>query len=293
MKTNSNMWHAKGIWLKGNTHTHTTASDGVCTPAEIASEYKRHGYDFVFLTDHEKRTVPDQTIRKPLLIPAEEIHFSQRYKGYEYHFVCLGLKKEWAAGSCRSPMQVLARARREGAFIILAHPYWCGVPSHKCVYQGGLTCPGVEVYNKVCDRGIAKGYSSVHWDDLLDAGHRVLGFAVDDAHARSDIAGGWIMVKARNCTPATILSAIRNGSFYSSQGPEIKSIVIRGREIKVTCSPVARINFITNRNEGCSISTAMKSLTNAVWTAPKGKRYVRIELVSASGKMAWSNPIFF
>jgi len=289
MKTHSNMWNDKGIWLKGNIHTHTTNSDGACTPGEIASEYKRHGYDFVFLTDHEKRTVPDAAIRKPLLIPAEEIGIS--YKGFCYHFVCLGLKKAWASGSFHSPMQVLERARREGVFVIQAHPYWCGTPSHKCVYQGGLTCPGIEVYNKVCDRGIAKGYSSVHWDDLLDAGHRILGFAVDDAHSRSDIAGGWIMVKARNRTPEAILAAIRNGSFYSSQGPVIKAIVIRGREIKITCSPVKRINFITNRSSGRSFSTVVESLTKAVWTAPS--RYVRIELVSATGARAWSNPMFF
>ena len=291
MKIHNNMWNDKGVWLKGNIHTHTTNSDGVCTPAEIASEYKRHGYDFVFLTDHEKRTVPDETIRKPLLIPAEEIGFA--YKGYEHHFVCLGLKKAWASVSFHSPMQVLARARREGVFIVQAHPYWCGIPSHKCVYQGGLTCPGLEVYNKVCDRGIAKGYSAVHWDDLLDAGHRISGFAVDDAHLRSDIAGGWIMVKAGNRTPGTILAAIRNGSFYSSQGPAIKSIVIRGREIKVACSPVRRINFITNRSGGSSISAATPRLKEAVWTVPKGKTYARIELVDVFGKVAWSNPIFF
>jgi len=291
MKTNSNMWNDKGIWLKGNIHTHTINSDGKCTPGELALEYERHGYDFVFLTDHDKRTVPDERIRKPLLIPAEEIAFS--FKGYGYHFVCLGLKKEWPAGSCRSPMQVLARARREKVFIVQAHPYWCGTPSHKCVYPRGLTCPGVEVYNKVCDRLNGKGYSNVHWDDLLDAGHRILGFAVDDAHLRSDIAGGWIMVKAVNRTPDAILTAIRNGNFYSSQGPEIKSIVIRGREIKVTCSPVTRINFITNRSSGCSIFAATPKLKEAVGTVPKGNTYARIELVGASGKIAWSNPIYF
>ena len=291
MQTNGNMWNAKGIWLKGNTHTHTINSDGKCTPAEIASAYKRHGYDFVFLTDHEKRTVPDETTGKPLLIPAEEIAFA--YKGHGYHFVCLGIKKAWASGSFHSPMQMLARARREGVFIVQAHPYWCGIPSNRCVYQADLTCPGMEVYNKVCDRLNGKGYANVHWDDLLDAGHRILGFAADDAHLRSDIAGGWIMVKARNRTPETILSAIRNGSFYSSQGPEIKAIVIRGREIKVACSPVTRINFITNRASGSSISAATPRLKEAVWTVPKGNTYARIELVGTSGKMAWSNPIFF
>lgn len=291
MKIN-NMWNDKGVWLKGNTHTHTANSDGECTPREIAAEYKRHGYDFVFLTDHDKRTVPEAGIQKPLLIPAEEIVFS--YKSHCYHFVCLGLKKAWAQASFRSPMQMLARARREGVFIIQAHPYWCGVPSNKCVYPGNLACPGMEVYNKVCDRLNGKGYSNVHWDDLLDAGHRVLGFAADDAHARSDIAGGWIMVKARSCSPGAILAAIRNGSFYATQGPEIKSVVIRGLEIKVNCSPVKRINFVVNRWSGCVLPAKGKNLTAGVWTAPKGKDYyVRIELMDAAGKMAWSNPIYF
>jgi len=139
----------------------------------------------------------------------------------------------------------------------------------------------------------AKGYSNVHWDDLLDAGHHMLGFAADDTHNVTHIGGGWIMVKAGNRTPAAILAAIRNGSFYSSQGPEIKSIAIRGREIKVACSPIMRVNFVANRYEGCTISAAMNSMTSAVWTVPRGKKYVRVELVSASGKMAWSNPIFF
>jgi len=291
MATNRNMWTEKGTWLKGNIHTHTTNSDGKCTPEEIALEYGRNNYDFVFLTDHEKLTTPHKKIPKPLIIPAEEIAFS--FKGCGYHFVCLGLKKEWKSESFHSPMQLLGRARREGVFIVLAHPYWCGTPSHKCVYPGGLACPGVEIYNNVSDRMNGKGYSSVHWDDLLDAGHRIVGFAVDDTHNTSNIASGWIVVKAKARTPDAILAAIRKGHFYSSQGPEIKSIVIRGREIKTACSPVMRINFITNGWEGRSIFAAVEGLTEAVWTVPQGKRYVRIEFVSASGKIAWSNPIFF
>jgi len=287
---NTNMWTGKGIWLRGNIHAHTTNSDGKCTPEELALEYGRHGYDFVFFTDHEKITVPKEKIKKPLMIPAEEIAFA--FKGYDYHFVCLGLKKEWKSKSFRSPMQLLKRARREGVFVVQAHPYWCGIPSHQCVYPGGLTCPGVEIYNTVCDRMIAKGYSSIHWDDLLDAGHRLLGFAVDDTHRPGDIAGGWIMVKARNRSPDAILAAIRNGNFYSSQGPEFKSITVSRREIKIACSPVMRINFITNRSGGCSIFAAAPKMREAVWTVPKGNTYVRIELVSVFGKIAWSNPIY-
>jgi len=289
--TDGNIWTGKGIWLKGNTHTHTTNSDGILKPEEIALEYSRHGYDFVFLTDHNKRTIPDKEIVKPLLIPAEEIALS--YKGNIYHFVCLGLKKEWETSSFKSPMQLLNRAHREGVFIVQGHPYWCGVPSHSYVFRGKLTCPGMEVYNTICDLTRGKGYSSVHWDDLLDAGHRILGLAVDDTHSAAHIAGGWIMVKAKKCTPGAIFTAIRKGKFYSSQGPVIKSIIKHNREIRISCSPVARINFMANRYRGHCFFAKTGKLKSASWLIPKGYRYVRIELVDASGKMAWSNPIYF
>ncbi len=291
MKTKRDMWNDKGIWLRGNTHAHTTNSDGTCSAEAIGLEYGRHGYDFVFLTDHDHRTVPSKKIKKPLLIPAEEVHFT--YKGYCYHFVCLGLKKAWPCHSFHSPMQLLARARRENVFIVQAHPYWCGYPSRECIFPGKLTCPALEVYNNVCDILNDKGYANVHWDDVLDAGHRILGLAVDDTHNAGHVAGGWIMVKAASRSPEAILSAIRKGNFYSSQGPEIKSIVVSGREVRINCSPVGRVNFISNRSDGCTISAAIDSLTSAVWTAPRGKRYVRIEIVSTTGKTAWSNPVYF
>jgi len=39
-------------WFKGNTHTHTLNSDGDSTPDEVVRWYREHGYQFVFLTDH-------------------------------------------------------------------------------------------------------------------------------------------------------------------------------------------------------------------------------------------------
>jgi len=39
-------------WFKGNTHTHTLWSDGDDLPESVADWYKRHGYDFLVLSDH-------------------------------------------------------------------------------------------------------------------------------------------------------------------------------------------------------------------------------------------------
>ena len=41
-----------GVWLKGNPHSHTTVSDGMYTPMELATMYREHGYDFLSMTDH-------------------------------------------------------------------------------------------------------------------------------------------------------------------------------------------------------------------------------------------------
>ena len=43
---------SEGLWLKGNLHSHTTVSDGVYEPAEMAMDYRAHGYDFISMTDH-------------------------------------------------------------------------------------------------------------------------------------------------------------------------------------------------------------------------------------------------
>jgi hypothetical protein len=48
------LFHAKPTyrWYKGNFHCHSQWSDGVDLPEVVVSEYKRHGYDFLSLTDH-------------------------------------------------------------------------------------------------------------------------------------------------------------------------------------------------------------------------------------------------
>lgn len=285
-----NPFKKKGIWLKGNTHTHTRGSDGLMTVSEVARAYKRHGYDFVFLTDHWHRTLPSERLPKvPLLIPAEEIDFGM---GTDmYHVVCLGLRHEWKRKIFRSWNELRRKARREKVLLILAHPYWSGTRSEQVL--AARLFPGVEVYNAVCDVLNAKGYGGSYWDDLLDAGQPVAGFAADDMHGPGQEAHGWIMVKAKARAPGPILNAIRRGCFYATQGPEIKNITVHGRQIEVTCSPVRRINFVANRWQGKVFKAVGRSLTKAVWPAVNEISYVRVECVDRQGCTAWSNPVFF
>ena len=52
-------------WFKGNTHTHTLWSDGDDFPEMAAEWYRRHGYDFVSITDHNTLAGEERWIRIP------------------------------------------------------------------------------------------------------------------------------------------------------------------------------------------------------------------------------------
>jgi len=82
-----------GTWHKGNTHTHTTESDGDTPPAEVTTWYRDHGYDFLVLTDHNTLTDPatlehltDSTF---ILIAGEEVTSS--FDARSVHVNGLGL----------------------------------------------------------------------------------------------------------------------------------------------------------------------------------------------------------
>jgi hypothetical protein len=46
------------MYLKGQLHIHTTYSDGRLTPQQAADLYKRQGYDFIAITDHDHLLKP-------------------------------------------------------------------------------------------------------------------------------------------------------------------------------------------------------------------------------------------
>jgi hypothetical protein len=66
-------------WYRGNTHTHTINSDGDSAPDVVTRWYREHGYQFLFITDHEYLTDPSPlngvfgAKERFLLLPGQEI----------------------------------------------------------------------------------------------------------------------------------------------------------------------------------------------------------------------------
>ncbi len=294
----ANPFAAPGNWYKGNLHTHTTESDGRFTPEEVIRRYRKAGYHFLALSDHGKLTrVSPSASEGILLLLATEMDGDRADLGDTYHVLGFGLAKAGPVPRHPKVSKAIAWIKAHGGEAVIAHPYWSSlVVADLLRYEGYL---GVEVFNTGCHYEIAKGYSSVHWDDALARGRRMWAIAVDDSHHRAspnhplDTARAWVMVKARALTRAAIMSAIRRGLFYSSWGPAIRDISVKQGVVTVRTSPVTEVNFVARGSSGGSVfAVKTPTITRASYRLEGGESYLRVECRDAKGRWAWANPIF-
>lgn len=288
-----NPFDSPGIWYKGNLHTHSDNSDGELSPQKVVDWYKSHGYDFLVISDHNKLTdVSKFSDPKLLLIGGTEFGVDRTELGESYHLLALNLIKAFELPEGIGVQKAIDLIRSQGGEIVVAHPYWSSLTINELLPLQGYI--GLEVFNTTCLTGIGKGLSGVHWDDLLARGRQVWGFAVDDAHFhRPDAGQGWIMVKAPQLTRHDIISAIKEGCFYSSCGPEIMDIQLSDNSVSVKCSEAAVVNFICNLSRGKSFQAEGSNLlTEAEFKLSGKESYVRVECIDKMGRFAWSNPFF-
>lgn len=190
----------------------------------------------------------------------------------EYHIVALGIEDQ-SINELRSPSEVIEEVNSAGGLAFLAHPYWSGLTLDDLLDIKGYI--GIEVYNTGCDVGVAKGYSLVHWDELLSSGVRCWGFAVDDAHRYSmppfDADGGWVWLEVADGNPEEALRSLRGGRFYSTTGPEIRELLASRHELRVNTTPVSRVNLISRDGTGLSVRVGDLRELIRMWNTPGGR----------------------
>lgn len=288
---------APGQWYRGNLHTHTTRSDGALEPEEVVRRYRQAGYDFLALTDHNVVTELETAFADDFLVLlGTELDGGRSEIGGDYHVVAFGLATAAAVPKKPDVPEAVAWTQAHGGETILAHPYWSGLVLPDLL--SGAACLGVEVFNTGCHLDIAKGCSAVHWDDLLNRGRWLWGFAVDDSHHGqsdhhpTDTAQAWVSVKAPALSRQAIMHALRAGLFYSSWGPSISRIAVAEGAIAVETSPVKEINFVSQRWAGASFHAPPgRSITRATFRLRGDEEYVRVECRDAEGRWAWAQPV--
>ncbi|HEY7496953.1 MAG TPA: CehA/McbA family metallohydrolase [Vicinamibacterales bacterium] len=297
-------------WLKGNTHTHTTESDGDSPPDDVARWYRDHGYDFLVLSDHNKLTAVDALNAlhgadgKFLLIRGEEV--TDRFEGKHVHVNGLDIPEKIDPQKGSSLIEVLQRnvdaVRRVGGVPHINHPN----------FQWSLTADDLLRTQNYRLLEIFNGHPQVNnlggggvpgleemWDVLLTSGTLVYGIAVDDAHTFKQpgnpaVAGpgrGWVMVRANRFDARAIVGALDAGDFYASTGVELADYVVTPKSMTVTVKKDTwskyRVQFIGK--EGRVLHEALDS--PAEYAFKGNESYVRAKVLESNGRVAWCQPV--
>ena len=278
-------------FYKGNTHAHSTQSDGRLSPEEVFETYHLAGYDFLALTDHWHLT-DEQEYKGMLVIPGVEYDFT--FKTQVLHLVCLYQRARDAHGISRGmPHQaVIEHVNRVGGVVIAAHPAWSlNTPAFLASLDGVEIS---EVYNTMSDEPFngPRGNSESLLDVAAANGKYYRLVAVDDSHPYcGEQCVSCIMVQAAELSVPAILEALRVGRFYATQGPQFHNISIEDGLITVETSPVSRISFCSNLywvNDRCRSG---QGLTREIYRIRPNERFVRVVITDPDGKKAWSSPI--
>jgi len=272
-----------GLWLRGNLHTHTSASDGPLSPQDTVRRYAGLGYDFLVVSDHDGITPLEELDPCGMvLIRGNEITASG------VHMLHIAPQTRIAPDPDRQ--KVLDAIAADGGFAVMCHPNWEAHFNH---------CPqetlerlqgyaGIEIFNGVTAWCEGNPLASDRWDRLLSAGRRVWGFANDDCHVPEDHGVGWSMVQAAERTPEAIVAALRDGHFYASTGVFIDLIAVKERTITVRAPGATRISVYGDHGR----RPAMTNGPEMAYTVPEEApfTYVRFECFGPSDARAWTQP---
>ena len=300
---------ASGRWLKGNTHTHTLESDGDSPPDTVAAWYKRHGYNFLVLSDHNVWVDParfgylvDSTY---MLIPGEEIttRFQQKpvhVNGLNIPRVIAPLTDSTLLGTVQKNVDAVRAAL---GVPHINHPNFGWAISqdvlwkvnndklveihngHPLVHnEGGGDSPGMEMV----------------WDYLLTKGKRIYGIAVDDAHHfkgefaadRANPGRGWVVVRAAKLDAREIMTSMEAGRFYASSGVELDSISVTAQDMTIAVKQRGDFKFTTEFIGKDGTVLKKTGLNPATYHLNGNESYVRALVTNSGGEKAWIQPVF-
>ncbi len=296
-------------WLKGNTHTHTTNSDGDTPAAEVAMWYKKHNYRFLVLSDHNVFTDPatlgalaDSTF---LLLPGEEVTTSFERKAVHVNALAVTrvippLKDSTLLGTIQKTIDAI---RAEHAIPHINHPNFLWSIDSATLFRV-RNDKLFEIFN---------GHPTVHnsgggdwpsmeevWDGLLSSGKRLYGIAVDDAHhfqgefsaARANPGRGWVVVRTPALATASIVQALEDGQFYASSGVALDDVSVSSTTLRIRIAQQGDFKYTTRFIGEHGQLLATDRSMSPTYTLKGKERYVRAKITDSGGAAAWVQPVF-
>jgi len=296
-------------WFKGNTHAHTTMSDGDSPPEVVARWYKERGYRFLVLSDHNVFTdpanLPALVDSNFLLIPGEEV--TTKFQSKPVHVNGLNIFQVIAPVVDTSLVGTIQKnvdaVRAVNAVPHINHPNfgWAFSQNELLKINNDNL---LEIFNghplvNNLGGGDWPGMEQV-WDHLLTNGKRIYGLAVDDAHhfqgefapARSNPGRGWVVVRASNLNANEIIANLDKGLFYASTGVELNDIIVKPDRLEIHMAPNRDFKFRTEfiGSDGKILSRIENN--PAIYRLEGCESYVRAKVYDSGGSVAWVQPAF-
>ncbi len=277
-------------WWKGNLHTHTTESDGHKSPAEAIKLYKDHGYDFLAITDHWKRSQTYIHENGLLVLSGCEYDFGSNVRDGIFHIVAVGFESDPMLERSMTPNEAVAKIHASGGTASLAHPAWSLNNLAQLMPLEGIDYS--EIFNTTSD--LPRNFrpdSSWILDAMAAQGKFWRLAATDDTHTYvDDPVKSFVYLKAEECTRDAVMTALKNGDFYASQGPRME-IVREGDTVNVFCPEEDRIHWViaaTDTPWEPHRTEHGEAITSASFTFSKAASWMRIEIIDADENRAWS-----
>lgn len=307
----------EGSFYKANLHSHTVLSDGHWSAEQTKQEYQKRGYSVVAYTDHryykyhknlqDDSFIPIAAFEADLNDKIDENLGFQRVKTYHinYYDTCPEKHADYKApqppqayGDMKQLNAFIEQRAQEGFIACYNHPRW-SLQSFED-YRDIKGVFAMEIYNNGCEHDGLYGYEPQAYDEILRQGTRLFCLATDDNHNTypadnplCDSFGGITMLKMPSLSYQNVITALKNGNFYATTGPQIHSLYIEDNKVYLTCSPVEKI-YMATQGRRCKSKVASKGETiiSAEFDLNGDEGYIRIDCQDDRRAHAYSNAYF-
>lgn len=210
--------YANGGWYYGDTHTHSTHSDGKNSVKEMVQAAKDKGLDFIIFTDHNTIKQRDdcklENTDDFMCLFGEEVTRSDGNGHGNAHFINKLIQWFWGGNQDN-----IDRAIVQGGLFFINHPF---LTAHPWTDWDVHSFTGIEVWNGISITADFNQKALARWDEYLNKGWKIYGMAGSDAHNTAAVGEPRICAYLEEFTPEALYKAMASGRFYGTSGPDIR-----------------------------------------------------------------------
>lgn len=219
-------------WYKGDTHLHTTNSDGKFSVKELINKCKKIGLDFMIITDHNYNSVEKSFYDDDILVIQ-----GQELTGYLGHINIWGEKvphdPPHNLDTKEEYLSLVGQCKQVGATISLNHPFCSNCPFR--TEKDEFPFDTVEVWNTIQHSDNIKNLN--WWSEQLLKGRKIMAVGGSDYHRDYAsiplLAMPTTYVLAEEKTPEAILQSLREGRSFVTNSPKSSELYISAGEAQI------------------------------------------------------------